>query len=128
MHQHTSTQALAAIAPSSCFLPEKMGKCPRMTEVHLTFEGGRASCDRGVVSCKLLHLKRLLHRRVQACMAASEQAWPPGDVALSFKTMSYVLDALDRLNNNSTESGAPYSYAHTHTHTHTHMNSQTSCT
>ena len=128
MHQHTSTQALAAIAPSSCFLPEKMGKCPKMTEVHLTFEGGRASCDRGVVSCKLLHLKRLLHRRVQACMAASEQTRSPGDVALSFKTMSYVLDALDRLNNNSTESGAPYSYAHTHTRTHTHMNSQTSCT
>ena len=103
IHKHTQSQAFAAIAASPCFLPEKMGKCPKMTEFRLTFEGNLASCDRGVVSCKLLHLKRLLHRRVQAAMGAAEQARAPGDMTLGFKTMGYVFDALDRLHD-ATES------------------------
>jgi len=52
-----------------------------MREVELTFAGPRATCDKSVLSCKLLHLKRLLHRRVEASISGQGpfsryRAWP----------------------------------------------------
>ena len=59
-----------------------------MREVELTFAGPRATCDKSVLSCKLLHLKRLLHRRVEASISGQGpfsryRAWPYECVSVS---------------------------------------------
>jgi len=46
--------------------PESVGKVPKSRDMLLGFQGNLASCDRGSLSAKLLHLKRLLHRRIDS--------------------------------------------------------------
>ena len=43
-------------------------------EVLLVFEGELSDCDRQVISAKLLHLKRLLHRRLVSRLSPSPEA------------------------------------------------------
>ncbi len=43
-------------------------------EVLLVFEGELSDCDRQVISAKLLHLKRLLHRRLESRLSPSPEA------------------------------------------------------
>ena len=53
---------------------KKQKQAPRMKEVLLVFEGDLQSCCRETISAKLLHLKRLLHRRLEASLSPTPNA------------------------------------------------------
>ena len=53
---------------------KKQQKVPRVKEVLLVFEGDLQTCCRETISAKLLHLKRLLHRRLEARLSPSPEA------------------------------------------------------
>jgi len=53
---------------------KKQQQVPRVKEVLLVFEGDLQTCCRETISAKLLHLKRLLHRRLEARLSPSPQA------------------------------------------------------
>lgn len=53
---------------------KKHHEVPRVKEVLLVFEGDLQTCCRETISAKLLHLKRLLHRRLEARLSPSPQA------------------------------------------------------
>jgi hypothetical protein len=88
----SATPPLSPPLSTPLFLPEKIGKCPRTTDVNLTFQGSVSSCDRALLTGKLLHLKRLLHRRLEASIKCG------GQRARALRTMGYVLESLDSLN------------------------------
>ena len=67
---HSSSRRLSESSKPSPHL-----KVPgAMREVLLVFEGDLAQCDRAIISAKLLHLKRLLHRRLESRLSPSQDA------------------------------------------------------
>jgi hypothetical protein len=59
-----------------CAVPaaKKQKKVPRTKEVLLVFEGDLQTCCRKTISAKLLHLKRLLHRRLEARLSPTPES------------------------------------------------------
>ena len=53
---------------------KKQKKVPRVKEVLLVFEGDLQTCCRETISTKLLHLKRLLYRRLEARLSPTPEA------------------------------------------------------
>lgn len=53
---------------------KKQKKVARVKEVLLVFEGDLQTCCRETISAKLLHLKRLLHRRLEARLSPTPEA------------------------------------------------------
>jgi hypothetical protein len=60
----------AVPAPAS----KKQKRAPKVKEVLLVFEGDLQNCCRETISAKLLHLKRLLHRRLEASLSPTPDA------------------------------------------------------
>jgi len=70
----TSTHS-AYLDEELCVMPvAKKRKVPQVKEVLLVFEGDLEDCDKSSICAKLLHLKRLLHRRLESRLAPSPDA------------------------------------------------------
>eukprot|EP00288_Rhodomonas_lens_P014656 CAMPEP_0177711532 /NCGR_PEP_ID=MMETSP0484_2-20121128/11912_1 /TAXON_ID=354590 /ORGANISM="Rhodomonas lens, Strain RHODO" /LENGTH=608 /DNA_ID=CAMNT_0019223273 /DNA_START=229 /DNA_END=2052 /DNA_ORIENTATION=+ len=72
-NQSTSSNMVPS-ATSIYSHPERVGKAPRMKQIQLVFEGQLSDCDKAAVSSKLLHLKRILHRRLEAGLSPTAEA------------------------------------------------------
>mmetsp|Transcript_6127 Transcript_6127/g.14114 ORF Transcript_6127/g.14114 Transcript_6127/m.14114 type:complete len:845 (+) Transcript_6127:103-2637(+) len=103
--------------------PEKVMKSPRVRELSLHFAGDSDTFDRAAISAKLLHIKRLLHRRIDFGLSPQRHAagsllhalcalheCPPGEKAARVQVVSTAACSPEQQRTLSTELAALLSF------------------